>query len=110
MDCALTDFPPENLTDENRILNGSTFHRVDLGGMKVTGSKAVTTRFDDLNMQDLAVENANLTGATFHNVNMTGAWISHANLSSVAITDANLTGMTINGIAVSDLLALWEEQ
>jgi len=34
--------------------------------------------------------------------------VHKTNLSGVAITDANVTGMTIEGIAVSEMIALWQ--
>jgi len=68
-------------------LSSSTFTDVNLTGAK----------FNDVNLTDAAVSNANLAGLR----------ISNANLANASIVDCATKGMTIDGIAVSDLLAAY---
>jgi len=68
--------------------------------------------------QQIEALDADLSGSIFNDVNFAGTSITNANLSNLRITDANLTGaifedcnttgMTINGIALSELLAAYQ--
>jgi uncharacterized protein YjbI with pentapeptide repeats len=68
-------------------LSGSTFTDVRLSGAK----------FNDVNLMGCAISHANLSGLR----------ISNANLAGASIVDSATNGMTIDGIAVSDLLAAY---
>src|ERR1700722_5145983 len=71
----------------------------------------------DADLSGSTFEEVAFTGATWNDVSMICATISNANLTGLRIINANLTGasledcaangMTINGIAVSDLLAAY---
>jgi uncharacterized protein YjbI with pentapeptide repeats len=56
--------------------------------------------FDDMNM----------SGCRARNLNLSGLRIDNANLAGASIVNSRLQGMTIDGIEVSDLLALWKER
>ncbi|MEM9813209.1 MAG: pentapeptide repeat-containing protein [Pseudomonadota bacterium] len=100
----------DQLNIDNMYLCGSTLTRVNLSGLKVRDAVITEARFEDVNLSKTAIENANLSGVTLRDVNLSDATISHARLCGLAITDADLTGMTIDGILVSDLIALWDRQ
>ena len=65
----------------------------------------------------LEIVDCNLSGSSFHNVNFSNTVLDDVNLShlkitnacmhDVSISDAMLDGMTINGIAVTVLLATY---
>ena len=46
-------------------------------------------------------------GWRVHNVNLAGLRVDKANLAGAFIVNARLDGATIDGIAVTDLLAYW---
>jgi uncharacterized protein YjbI with pentapeptide repeats len=48
-----------------------------------------------------------MSGSTFRDVNLSALRISDANLTNTAIADCRLDGMTIDGILVTELLAVW---
>jgi uncharacterized protein YjbI with pentapeptide repeats len=48
-----------------------------------------------------------LSGWKLHDVNLAGLKIVHANLAGASITQGRIEGMTIEGILVSDLLAVY---
>ena len=75
--------------------------------------------FDDVNMSGCTIHNVNLSGAAFDDVNMSGWRVnyvnlsglhpSRANLAGATITDSRYDGMTIDGIAVTELLAAYRK-
>ena len=50
----------------------------------------------------------NLSAAQFEDINLTGVRVRNVNMSGMAITDANLAGMTIEGMPVTEMIALWQ--
>jgi uncharacterized protein YjbI with pentapeptide repeats len=89
-------------------------------------SEAATTKLHDTRQTIAAVnvdlsgstfENAKLKAAVFRNVDVSDGVIEDANLVRLRVTDANLsgavfaqctmTGMTIDGVAVTDLVAAY---
>jgi uncharacterized protein YjbI with pentapeptide repeats len=86
-------------------------HRLDVHHSYLSGS-----RFDDVNLSGSDFHNANISGCWFdelnvsgwraHNVNLAGLKFEKANLARASI-DARLDGATIDGLAVSGLLAYW---
>ena len=48
-----------------------------------------------------------MSGWRVHDVNLAGLRIEKANLAGASIADARMEGMTIDGIAVTELLAYW---
>jgi uncharacterized protein YjbI with pentapeptide repeats len=92
-------------------LKGSR-QQVDAADANMSGSS-----FNDVNLSDATFNDVNLAGATIDNVNMSGCHMRNVNLSGLQISGANLTdasivesvtdGMTIDGIAVSELLAAY---
>src|ERR1700735_524427 len=77
----------QRIDADDADLSGSTFTNVRLSGAK----------FQDVNLAEGVISNANLSGLR----------ISNANLAGASIVDSATHGMTINGIAVSDLLAAY---
>jgi uncharacterized protein YjbI with pentapeptide repeats len=67
--------------------------------------------------QQIEAIDADLSGSVFNDVNFAGTSITNVNFTGLRVTDANLTGacfedcrtdgMTINGIALSELLAVY---
>ena len=51
---------------------------------------------------------ANLSGSAFEDACLSGLKIRDANLSGLEISECRLDGMTIEGIAVTDLLAAYK--
>ncbi|GIL39704.1 VOC family protein [Roseiterribacter gracilis] len=82
------------LTNTQRLL---VVDDADLAGSSFTNVKLANAIFDDVN----------LAAARLSNVNLTGLSIRDANLRNAAISDSALDGMTIDGIAVTDLLAAY---
>ncbi len=64
--------------------------------------------FVDVNLKGAAFKDVNLAGATIHDANLSGLRISQADLSGACIVESLTDGMTINGIALADLLAVYE--
>jgi uncharacterized protein YjbI with pentapeptide repeats len=88
MDSAITLTSTRKRIEANDAnLSGSTFKNVNLAGAE----------FDDVNLQ----------GSTIHNANLSDLKIKGANLRGASIIHAHLEGMTIDGIAVTDLLAAY---
>ena len=85
--------------------------------LAVTKSDLSGSQFDDVNISGCTFHNVNLAGTTLDDVNCAGWRISNANMSGWRVSDVNLAGtvfsggrydgMTIDGVAVTDLLALW---
>ncbi|SOH94144.1 Pentapeptide repeat-containing protein [Monaibacterium marinum] len=96
-------------------LEGARFYAV-MCRASFTDCNLVEASWNDVNMSDCVVQNANMAAMRFHDVNLSGAQISNANLEGLRISgvslrhasiiDADMEGMTINGIPVSELLAL----
>ena len=74
--------------------------------LNVTGSDLSGSLFDDVNLSGCL----NMAGWRVLNVNLSGLRIDGANLAGASIVNSRLQGMTIDGIEVSDLLALWKER
>jgi uncharacterized protein YjbI with pentapeptide repeats len=74
-------------------------------------------KFDDANLPGSDFHNINMSGCTFDDLNMSGWWIHGANLPGLRVDKANLAGASIvhgrqdrasiDGIAVTALLAYW---
>jgi uncharacterized protein YjbI with pentapeptide repeats len=68
--------------------------------------------------QRLDVKKSDVSGSSFDDVNMSGWRVNYVNLSGLRVTKANLAGasiteshyegMTINGIAVTDMMAAYK--
>jgi uncharacterized protein YjbI with pentapeptide repeats len=61
----------------------------------------------DTDMSGAKLNDVNLTGAIIDDANLSGLRISNANLTGVSIVESLTEGMTIDGIAVSDLMATY---
>jgi uncharacterized protein YjbI with pentapeptide repeats len=99
---------PDRLELADQDLTGSVMTRVTLSQSRIHVAKMIGMKIEDVNMSSTEIENADLSGMTFRDVTFEGSAVRNANLRGVRIANADLTGMTINGILVSDLLALWE--
>ena len=64
--------------------------------------------FEDADLSRVQFHDSTLQGATFRDVDLRGATFTDASLEEVKIVDCNLEGMTIEGIAVSTLLEVYE--
>jgi uncharacterized protein YjbI with pentapeptide repeats len=80
----------EPLEIVNSNLSGSSFHDVDLSNSTFTNAKLHRLEIRDVDLSDSV--------------------ICDANLSQVELRDCNLVGMRIAGIAVSDLLAAYQDR
>jgi uncharacterized protein YjbI with pentapeptide repeats len=85
---------------ENADLSGSEFTNVNLSG----------TQFRDVNLGSSSFADVNLSGAKFDDINLTGVVIRKANCSHLSMEDACYEGMRIDGILVSELLAMYRGQ
>ena len=63
--------------------------------------------FNDVNLAGADFRDVNLSGAKLEDVNLSHLHIRDANLSHASISDSLLKGMTIDGIAVTELLAAY---
>jgi uncharacterized protein YjbI with pentapeptide repeats len=86
--------PTLNLTNIKQRIEADD---ADLSGSTFTNVRLFRAKFHDVNLAEGAISNANLSGLR----------ISNANLAGASIVDSATNGMTINGIAVSDLLAAY---
>ena len=99
--------PPLVLTNAARSIHATD---ADLSG----------SRFVDVRLGQLTVRNADLSGAVFENVTMAGAHLtdidlgglqlSKADLRGATLTDCALDGMTIDGVAVSAMMAAYRAE
>jgi uncharacterized protein YjbI with pentapeptide repeats len=78
-------------------LSGSAFDDVNFSGCS----------FHNINMSGAQVDDANMSGWTVQNANLSGLRVSKANLAGASFRDSRYDGMTIDGIAVTDLLATY---
>ncbi len=75
--------------------------------------------FVDVNLSNASFDNVNLSGAAIHNANMSDWVVQDANLRGLRITSADLRGaaishsltegMTVDGIALSELMAAYRQ-
>jgi len=77
-------------------------HRLDVHYADRSGSA-----FDDINLSGLDFRNINMSGCSFEDLNMSGWRVRNVNLAGASFVDARLEGATIDGVAVTDLLAYW---
>jgi uncharacterized protein YjbI with pentapeptide repeats len=56
------------------------------------------------------ITRANLTSALIEDANLSNLRIANANLSLFTVEDCQLAGMRINGVLVTDMLAVFEAQ
>lgn len=109
-------------------LTGSRFQSVCLATAQFDDVNLAGTTFRNANLSDVTVSDAQIGGATFRHIGpppgTTGAAarqrgvnfeemqlcdsvFRQVDLSQVRIVDCHMEGMTINGIAVTDLLAAY---
>jgi uncharacterized protein YjbI with pentapeptide repeats len=90
-----------NAPIEARICNlkGSKFLDVNLG-------EAV---FDDVNLAGATIKNVNLSELRLEDANMKGAQIRSADLRGASIAHCLTEGMTIDGVAVSEMMAAYRK-
>jgi uncharacterized protein YjbI with pentapeptide repeats len=65
------------------------------------------SQFQDVRLRDVVVRNADLSRAVFEDVNLSGLRVTNANLRGAVLTDCAVEGMTIEGVAVSDMMAAY---
>jgi uncharacterized protein YjbI with pentapeptide repeats len=80
-------------------LTGSKFLDVNLGG----------TVFDDVNLAGARIKNVNLSDCRAEDVNFTGLQIRSADLRGASIAHCLTEGMTIDGVAVSEMMAAYRK-
>jgi uncharacterized protein YjbI with pentapeptide repeats len=78
-------------------LSDSTFKDVNLSNAS----------FDDINFSGASIRNANLSGWRVRDVSFSGLQITQADLRGASISECLLEGMTIDGIAVSEMMAAY---
>jgi uncharacterized protein YjbI with pentapeptide repeats len=97
------DFANERLSmDTEQIKLDRMKQRVEATDTDMSGST-----FTDVNLSGAKLNDVNLTGAIIDDANLSGLRISNANLTGVSIVESLTEGMTIDGIAVSDLMATY---
>lgn len=87
-------------------------HVLDVARAALSGS-----RFDDVDLSGCTIHDVNFAGARLDDVNCAGWHVAKANFSGLELENASLAGarllncrydgMTIEGIEVTELLALW---
>src|SRR6185436_5291243 len=80
--------PPENMSRKqilDAIRRGASLEGVDLRGVDLSG-----IAFDNLDMRDAKLAEANCTRCSFRNSNLAGASMWHANLKDAILDGANL--------------------
>lgn len=78
--------------------------------IKLNNADMRQSHFDDVNFSASRFHNINFSQTTFSHLNMSDVVIEDACLAGVAIRDCRgLESMTIEGIAVSELLAAWRK-
>jgi uncharacterized protein YjbI with pentapeptide repeats len=80
-------------------LEGSSF--VDVNLSKVS--------FDDINFSGADIHNANMSDWVVRDANLKGLKITSADLRGAAISHSLTEGMTVDGIAVSEMMAAYRE-
>ena len=80
-------------------LAGSSFVDVNLSGVS----------FDDINFSGANIRNANMSDWVIHDANLARLKISSADLRDASIAHCLTEGMTVDGIAVSELMAAYRE-
>ena len=80
-------------------LAGSSFVDVNL-------SKA---SFDDINFSGAEIQNANMSDWMVQDANLKGLKIRNSDLREAAISHCLTEGMTVDGIAVSEMMAAYRE-
>jgi len=78
--------------------------KLDVSNCDLSGS-----RFEDVKLVGAAFQNVDLSGLRIEDASLAGAKIANANLNAVSITDCAVEGMTIDGIAVTELMAAYRE-
>jgi hypothetical protein len=81
--------------------------RADLSGSSFTDVNLSGASFKNMNFAGALFEDANLSGWSVRNANFAGLKINNADLRGASIVDSLTTGMTIDGIAVTDLMAAY---
>jgi uncharacterized protein YjbI with pentapeptide repeats len=82
---------------EGADLSGSSFTDVNLSGAS----------FKNVHFAGALFEDANLSGWSVRNANFAGLKVNNADLRGASIVDSLTSGMTIDGIAVTDLMAAY---
>src|SRR5262245_19737690 len=88
-------------------ISGSVYDDVNMSGSTIGNTNLAGCSFTNVNMSGATFEDANLSGWKLHDVNLAGLKIDHANLAGASITKGRMEGMTIEGILVSELLAVY---
>ena len=90
--------------------------QVRIGAMKIEGEKQPLdvchadvsgSRLDDINLSGCDFHNVNVSGCSFDDLNVSDWRIHNVNLAGLRVEKANVAGASIDGIAVTDLLACW---
>ena len=74
--------------------------------IEVNGAKRLV-KAEGADLSGSSFTDVNLSGASFKNMNFAGLKINNADLRGASIIDSLTTGMTIDGIAVTDLMAAY---
>jgi uncharacterized protein YjbI with pentapeptide repeats len=77
--------------------------RLDVHDADLSGSN-----FDDVNLSGSQFRNTDISGSSFEDLDMSGWRVRNVNLAGASFVDARFEGATIDGVAVTDLLAYWQ--
>jgi uncharacterized protein YjbI with pentapeptide repeats len=106
---------------------GSSFEIVDLSKARFENVNLSGSRFHDINFSDVEFTAAQIGGSTFRHIGpppqsgarqrpvtfeegiLAGSSFRRVDLTNVKIEQCQMEGMTIDGIAVSDLLAAYRK-
>jgi uncharacterized protein YjbI with pentapeptide repeats len=107
-------------------LTGSRFEDVCLGESQFDNVSLAKATLHNVNLSDMSVSDFQMGGArfstggshpgrnqkpvTFENCELVGTTFKGCDLSNTSMEDCNVEGMTINGIRISELLALRKQK
>lgn len=80
-------------------------HKAHLSESKFDDVNLSRSEFDDINMSGCSFDELNMSGWRVRNVSLPGRRFDKANPAGAAIVKARWNSATIDGIAVTDLLA-----
>ena len=76
--------------------------------IKLESTNIKDSSFEDVNLENTGFDNVNLKNATFKNINMEGVVFDDVYFGNPEIVGSNLDGFKVNGILISELLALYD--
>ncbi|GEP40961.1 hypothetical protein BGE01nite_02520 [Brevifollis gellanilyticus] len=82
----------------------------DASGSEFINTNLQGSRFHDVNLSSAEFVDVNLSNTNFEDVALTNVTIRNANCSHMVLEDACYEGMLIDGIPVTELLRVYQNQ